>query len=752
MPSPSLYTDNNDFRIVTGACPHDCPDTCSWQIAVDRSSGQAVDIWGHPAHPVTRGSLCGKVDRYLERVYHPGRLTRPLRRVGPKGSGRLEPVSWQQAFGEIAQRLQAVINEWGPEAVQPYSYAGTMGFLQQEGMAARFFNRMGASRLARTICSEAGFEGYVYTLGSTLGIEPEAFAKARLILIWGSNTLTSNLHLWPFIQQARKQGARVIVIDPARTRTAKAAAEWMGIQPGTDGALALGLMHVIIRDGLHDAEYVAQHTVGFEKLAQRVQGWTPQRAADITGIPAARIEALARTYATAQPAAIRVNYGLQRHFGGGMAMRNITCLPALVGAWRWEGGGIQLSTSGNLRHLDTSGLYRPDLLAGRFPRTLNMNRLGDALSRDPAQVAAAHYAPRPIDRKPAPAEAGPPVQALIVYNCNPAAVAPDQSAVLAGLAREDLFTVVLEQFQTDTADYADFVLPATTQAEHWDLQRMYGHHYLALNRPAIEPVGESRPNSAIFRGLAQAMGYAESCFYEDDETILRSFVQAQTHPLYATVAWEGLLETGWARLNLPQPYLPFAEGGFPTPSGKCEFFSQRMADDGYDPLPAYTAPRSESGYQILDISEAQLDDITQYPISDTQYLTCLSPPAHSFLNSSFANVARLQGREGTPLLWMHPTDAADRGVADGEAVRVWNERGAVELTARVTADIVAGTVLAPGIWWAKHSPDGRNVNQLTPQDETDMGGSASFYDVRVQVAPLAQPMAEAAALPQASAV
>ena len=362
MAKIDLYAGNPSFSIVTGACPHDCPDTCSWQVAVENASGRAVDIWGHADHPITQGRLCGKVDRYLERTYHADRLTTPLRRIGPKGSGRFAPVSWAEAIADIAQRLRTIIADYGAEAVLPYSYSGTLGFLQGEGMATRFFNRMGASQLARTICSEAGFEGYLYTMGAAEGMLPEDFAHARLILIWGSNTLTSNLHLWPFVQQARKQGARVLVIDPARTRTAQAADEWIAIRPGTDGALALAMMHVIIGEQIFDAEYITRYTVGFEHLAERVRAWTPARAAAITGIPAERIVALAREYATTQPAAIRTNYGLQRHRGGGMAVRTITCLPALVGAWRHRGGGIQLSASGLFRHLEKSGLYRPDLL------------------------------------------------------------------------------------------------------------------------------------------------------------------------------------------------------------------------------------------------------------------------------------------------------------------------------------------------------------------------------------------------------
>ncbi|MBA3530619.1 MAG: molybdopterin oxidoreductase family protein [Ardenticatenales bacterium] len=707
------YLNDSSVRVTTGACPHDCPDTCSWQVAVEQESGRAIDIWGHEGQPVTQGRLCGKVDRYLERTYHRERLVTPLRRVGAKGSSAFVAVSWEEAITAIAARLKATIAAHGAEAVLPYSYAGTMGLLQGEGMAMRFFNRMGASDLARTICSEAGFEGYQYTMGRAIGMETQDYAHAQLILIWGSNTLTSNQHLWPFVQEARKNGARVVVIDPARTRTARAADEWLPIRPGSDGALALAMMQVIISEGLHDAEYVERYTEGFEALAERVQGYTPEWAAPLTGISAERIRALAREYATTRPAAIRVNYGMQRHAGGGMAMRNVTCLPALVGAWRAQGGGIQLSSSGSFP-FDRTMLYHPELLAGRKPRTFNMNRLGDALTHDAARLAQAHHHPRPVDPIPAPEEAGPPVHALIVYNCNPAAVAPDQGAVVTGLRREDLFTVVLEQFQTDTADYADYVLPATTQLEHWDLLKPYGHLFVALNRPAIAPLGQSLPNSEIFRRLATAMGYEEPCFQQSDVELLEEFVRGQQNPVFATVTWETLLEQGFARLNLPQPFLPFAEGNFPTPSGRCEFYSTRLAEDGYDPLPAWVPPSADAG-------------------DSDSWLQCISPPAHSFLNSTFVNVDRLQAREKHPMLWVHPRDAAARNLAEGEIVRVWNELGEVELPCHITEEIIAGTVLAPGVWWAKFSPDGRNINQVTPQDEADMGAGALFYDVLVRV-------------------
>jgi anaerobic selenocysteine-containing dehydrogenase len=724
------YQHDPSLHIVSGVCPHDCPDTCNWQVAVERATGRAIDIWGDEAHPVTQGRLCGKVDRYLERTYHPGRLTTPLKRAGAKGEGRFIPVSWDEAIKDIAARLKGIIDEHGPEAILPYSYAGTMGLLQGEGMASRFWNRMGASDLARTICSEAGFEGYQYTIGRAIGMETQDYAHARLILIWGSNTLTSNLHLWPFIQEARRNGARVIVIDPARTRTARAADEWIPIQPGADGALALAMMQVIIGEGLYDADYVKRHTVGFDDLAARVREWTPEWAEPLTGIPAARIRQLAREYATTRPAAIRVNYGMQRHAGGGMAMRNITCLPALVGAWKEQGGGIQLSSSGSFP-FDRMMLYRPDLRRGGAPRCFNMNRLGDILSRDPARLAQAHYHPRPVDPVPAPEEAGPPVGAIVIYNCNPAAVAPDQGAVVEGLQREDLFTVVLDHFQTDTADYADYVLPATTQLEHWDILKPYGHLFVALNRPAIEPVGESLPNSEIFRRLAAAMGYDEPCFAQDDVEILREFIDGQHHPVFKAITWDALLEKGFIRLDVPEPFLPFAEGNYPTHTGKCEFYSEQMARDGYDPLPAWIPPVSASeGYTRASMAE------------ENGSLQCISPPAHSFLNSTFVNVDRLRAREDEPLLQIHPEDAAPRGIEEGMVATVRNERGSVTLRCRVTEDIVPGTVLAPGVWWSKFSPDGRNINQITPQDEADMGAGALFYDVRVWVEPVEPPRVE----------
>ena len=699
------------MRVVTGTCPHDCPDTCAWQVAVDPDTGRALDIWGHADHPFTRGKLCGKVDNYLERTYHPQRLQTPLRRIGKKGEGRFEPISWDQAIAEIATRTREVVERHGAESVLQYSYGGTMGLLQGDGMASRFFHRLGATQLARTICASAGKQGLLYTLGVSLGMDPLDFEHARLIWLWGTNTLTSNLHLWPVIQKAHKSGAKVVVIDPIRTRTARAADEWVPIRPGTDAALALGIMHVLIAEDLVDHDYIARGTVGFDRLRARASEWSPKRVEAITGVPAARIETLACEYGTTRPAAIRINYGLQRHRGGGMAVRNIACLPALVGAWRDRGGGLQLSSSGSFT-LDRRGLERPDLLGDRSPRTFNMNRLGEALSHDPEQLRSAHLRERPIDASPT--NPGPPVHALFVYNCNPAAVAPDQGAVVRGLAREDLFTVVLEHFPTDTVDWADIVLPATTGLEHWDIVKPYGHLYLGLNKPAIAPVGESLPNSEIFRRIARALGFEDECFVESDEQILEAFVEAQSSPALRSITWARMLDEGFCRLDVPTPYLPFAAGEFPTPSGRCELYSETMAADGYEALPAYTAP-----------------EVTE--LHDADVLHCISPPAHSFLNTSFVNLEKFAARERGPQLILHPDDASPRGIVDGAEVEVGNARGEVRLRAHISEDVVRGTVVAPSIWWTKLSPDHRNINWLSSPGETDMGAGALFFDTPVWV-------------------
>jgi anaerobic selenocysteine-containing dehydrogenase len=660
--------------------------------------GRAVRVFGDPEHPFTSGFLCAKVNRYVERTYHRDRLQRPLRRVGPKGSGRFSPVSWDEALDEIAARLNEIARSAdGPEAILPYSYAGTMGLVQGSSMDRRFFHLLGASRLDRTICSMAGTVGMRMTVGANIGADAEGVPESDLILLWGTNTLTSNPHLWPFVLRARERGAKVIAIDPIRTRTADQCDEWIAIRPGTDAALALGMMHVVFARGLEDQDFLERHTLGESKLRERAKEYPPSRVAQITGVDAGCIERLGEQYGRSRSAFIRVNYGLQRHAGGGMAVRTIACLPAVVGHWRRPGGGVQLSTSANFL-FNKQALERPDLSPP--VRLINMIRLGDALTLPDAGVG------------------GPPVKALVVYNSNPAAVAPDRNAVLRGLARPDLFTVVLEHFQTDTADWADFVLPATTQLEHWDIHFSYGHHYVTLNRPAIAPLGECKPNSEIFRLLGARMGLDRAAMADDDLTLIAQALDTQAEKLRG-VTLDALLERGWVRLNVPTPYLPFANGEFPTPSGKCEFYSERMQQMGLDPVPSYTPPY-EGPERAPELSE-------RFP------LVLISSPAHQFLNSTFVNIDSLRRSVREPECILHPRDAECRGIAPGMRVAIHNDRGVFTALARVEDSIREGVVWAPSIWWGKLTADGANANQTTSQRETDLGHGPVFYDNLVEV-------------------
>jgi anaerobic selenocysteine-containing dehydrogenase len=668
-------------------------------MLVTVQNGRAIRVAGDPDHPYTRGFLCAKVNRYVERTYHPDRLLRPMRRIGPKGRGQFAPIPWDEALDQIAERLSAVArSEDGPAAILPYSYAGTMGLVQGSSIDRRFFHLLGASKLDRTICSMAGTVGMRMTVGANIGADVEGIPESDLVLLWGTNTLTSNPHMWPFVLKARARGAPVIAIDPIRTRTAAQCDEWLPIRPGTDAALALGMMQVLFAEGLEDRDYLAAHTLGEDQLRERAAQYPPGRVAAITGLPVESVVSLARRYGHARAAFIRVNYGLQRHAGGGMAVRTIACLPAVTGHWRRPGGGVQLSTSANFQ-FNKQALERPDLSPP--VRTINMIRLGEALTSADAGIG------------------GPPVRALVVYNSNPAAVAPDRATVRRGLARDDLFTVVLEHFQTDTADYADILLPATTQLEHWDLHYAYGHHYATLNRPAIEPVGECKPNSEIFRLIAARMGLDHPSLRDDDLTLIRQALATQS-PKLQGVTLEALLERGWVRLNVPRPYVPFADGAFLTPSGKCEFYSARLAEMGLDPLPTYTPPY-ECEEQAPDLAE-------RYP------LTLISSPAHQFLNTTFVNVDSLRRGAREPECLLHPRDAERRGIAVGARVAIYNDRGAFTATARVEETIRPGVVWAPSIWWGKLAPDGRNANETTSQRETDMGHGPVFYDNLVEVA------------------
>ena len=646
----------------------------------------AVKIAGDPSHPTTAGSLCTKVSRYLERTYHADRLLHPLKRAGKKGEGKFTRVSWDEALADIAARLSKIA-AIDPQRIVPYSYAGTMGLVQGEAMAQRFFHKLGASFLDRTICATAGAEALNYTLGTRTGTDVEQFQNAKLILFWGTNAIASNLHLWSRAQEAKRHGAKLIAIDPYRSLTAEKCHQHIALLPGTDAALALGLMHVMQREGWLDRDYIDRYTLGADALLERATEFTPQRVASICGISADEVEALAHEYTHIRPAAIRLNYGMQRAAGGGNAVRAIACLPALAGHWRDAAGGVLLSTSGEF-DTDGAALHRPDLLAGRTPRTINMSTIGHDLLR-----------------------ANPSIDALIVYNSNPVAVAPQSREVAAGFAREDLFSVVLEHFQTDTADYADYLLPATTQLEHVDVHKAYGHLYVLANNAAIEPIGEALPNSEIFRRLAAKMGFTEPCFADSDEQI------AAVAFKHAGYDWNTLKRDGWQRLDRPAVYAPFAQGKFPTTSGKCEIHSQALADMGLDPLPGHVAP-----YEGADSESA-----TRFP------LAIISPPARNFLNSTFVNVRSLRDTEGEPALEINPSDARPRGITDGGTVRVFNDRGSLQLKVRVTDRARPGVVVALSIWWKKFARDGKNANELTSQRLTDIGRAPTFYDCRVEV-------------------
>ncbi|WP_281916232.1 molybdopterin-containing oxidoreductase family protein [Caldimonas thermodepolymerans] len=668
--------------VVRGACPHDCPDTCALRVTV--VDGRAIKVQGDPDHPPTHGALCRKVSAYPERTYHPERVLQPLKRVGPKGSGRFERVSWDEALADIAARLSAIAAR-DPQAIVPYSYAGTMGLVQGESLAARFFHALGASRLDRTICASAGSEALALTYGGKVGMHVEHFAESRLILIWGSNSIASNLHFWSVAQQAKRNGAKLVCIDPRRTETAEKCHQHLQLLPGTDGALALGLMHELIVHDWLDHDYVARHTEGWPALREEALAWTPERTAAVCGLTADEVRQLARDYATLAPAAIRLNYGMQRTRGGGNAVRLIAVLPCLVGAWRHRAGGLLLSSSGWFP-VDRAALQRPDLLGGREPRILNMSTIGADLLRE----ASPGFGPR--------------IEALVVYNSNPVAVAPQSPQVVQGFAREGLFTVVLEHFLTDTADHADYVLPATTQLEHLDVHASYGHTYALLNEPAIAPLGEARPNTQIFRELAARMGLDHPALREDDETVAAQAFGGR-------ITLQELRARGWVKLPLPEA--PFAEGGFPTPSGRC-----RIAAPGLE------APRHLPGHES---PAAEPELAARYP------LAMISPPARNFLNSTFVNVRSLRDIEGEPVLEIHPQDAAPRGIEDGRPVRVHNDRGEYWCIARVSERARPGVVNGLGIWWRKLGLRGTNVNELTHQRLTDIGRAPCFYDVLVEV-------------------
>ena len=675
-------------HLIRGACPHDCPDTCALLTTVE--NGVAIKVQGNPDHPQTDGVLCTKVSRYTERTYHPERILTPLKRVGKKGEGRFEAVSWDGALNDIAARLKA-ISARNPLAIVPYSYAGTMGLVQGEGMAARFLNRLGGSHLHRSICAEAGGKAMEYTLGAKVGMKVEHYAQAKLIIIWGSNSIGSNLHFWRYAQIAKRNGAKLICIDPRKTETADKCHEHIALLPGTDAALALAVMHELIVNDWLDHDYIQQYTLGWDALKARALQWSPERAAEVCGISVAQIKSLAFDYGQSfvnnTPAAIRLNYGVQRVKGGGNAVRAVACLPALIGAWRHAGGGMLLSSSGSYG-IQKAVLERPDLAKGKPTRTINMATIGDDLLRE------------------ASTDFGPKIEALLVYNSNPVAIAPNSTQVVKGFAREDLFTVVLEHFQTDTADYADYILPATTQMEHWDIHRSYGHTDVLLNRPAIAPVGQSKHNTQIFRELAKRMGFEDACFDDDDETLCRQ-------AFGDTINFDELLDKGF--VTMPIADAPFAHGNFPSPSGKCEFVSERLVQQGMDGLPDHVP-----NHEVLGSSK-------QYP------LAMISPPARNFLNSSFVNVKSLRDIEGEPIVEIHESDAIARGIQSGDVVDVFNARGHYQSKAVISNRARPGVVNGLGVWWRKLGLNHTNVNEVTSQLLTDIGQGPVFYDCLVEV-------------------
>jgi anaerobic selenocysteine-containing dehydrogenase len=674
------------LRQVRGACPHDCPDRCSWVVTVD--GDRAVGLRAADDHPFTAGFLCSKVKGYLtDRVHHPDRLLTALRRTGPKGDGRFAPVTLDEALDEVAERLSAVVARWGGEAILPYSFAGTQGLVQRSSMSERFFAAVGATRLQRTICGSTAAAGVTAALGTASGVLPEDVVHSRFVILWGTNTAVTNQHLWVHVRTAKERGATIVVVDPVRTRTASAADWHVAPVPGTDAALALAMANVILAEGLHDADYLERHTTGLDVLRQRAAAWPPERAAAVTGVPADEIARLARAYATTRPSLVRVLIGMEHRERGGSAIHTVACLPALVGAWRDRGGGLAGMTTAPFRAaLRRDRLAMPEL-APDGTRSVNMIELGRALT-DP--------------------DLDPPVKALVVHGSNPALTTPNSPLVRQGLAREDLFTVVHEQFVTDTAKFADVVLPATTEVEHLDLLDSWGHVDLMLNRPAVPPPGDALAVTEVFRRLAKRMGLDHPCFDDTDEDLVRQALDSD-HPLLDGITYEVLAERGWARLRLPEDHRPFADGGFPTPSGRCN-----LAVPDYEP--ADEGPAGDAALR------------ERFP------LILLTAKSLRFLNSGYANAVRASTADRGPVADLHVDDAAARGIADGDRVRVFNDRGSIVVPAKVGDRVRRGVVAVPFGWWSDPAT-GASVNSLTTDRVADLGGGGAYLDTLVEVEP-----------------
>lgn len=693
--SETFLAQESGRQKVRGACMHDCPDTCAWIMTTE--NGRAVELVGDEQHPMTRGRLCEKMDGFLtDVVYNPDRVVYPLRRVGEKGlsgEGRFERVGWDEALDDVASRLKKIIADHGPTAILPYSFAGTEGAVQRRSIDRRFFGRLGATLLDRNICGSTAHVGLSATMGTSSGILPEDIQKSRFIIVWGSNPVLTNPHGWPYIEQARREGARIVVIDPLRTETAERGDWHLRPIPGTDAALALGMMHVIVGEGLHDAEYVERHTLGFDRLRERLVEYPPERVAEITSLKSEDIVELAKAYATTRPSTIRMQIAMEKHSNGAMMYRSIACLPAIVGAWRDEGGGILQFTKWAEGALKLGAVLMPEL-EDSSTRSVNMVQLGRALTDETLD---------------------PRIHALIVYNSNPGTIAQNQNLVFEGLRRKDLLTVVIDHFVTDTARFADYVFPAATQAEYLDLVVPWGSPYLTLNVPAIEPVGEALPNTEIFRRLARRMGLEDDYLYTSDEDLIKTALDSD-HPYLKDITYESLRRDGWAPLNLPRPFMPYAEGGFPTPSGQCELYAESLEAAGLDPLPGHVPPDGD-------------------PTSRERYpLTFMSTKAmRFFLNSSHANQPRHRRATGEPRLQIHPKDAAERGIENGTMVRVYNARGSIEIVAAVDDATLSGVVTMPHGFWASLLPGASSANALTSDSLSDMGGGGAIYDARVEV-------------------
>lgn len=680
------------IRKAKSVCPHDCPDTCG--ILASVSEGKLVKVQGDPDHFGTRGFLCKKVRNYPERVYSPDRLLYPLKRVGKKGTGAFERISWDEAAKTITRKFHETISSNGSESILPFSGSGTLGLVNGSVAGKRFFNRLGASRLDRTICSKGGRIGYKYTLGASLGADPLAIPRSKLIISWGTNPYSTNIHQIPLIQEAKKNGATYIVVNPCKIKSVAMADLFLQPKPGSDAALALGVMNIIINNSLYDKDFVEKHTEGFAALTKRVQEYPPEKAAEITGIKKEMIQEFAKLYARQIPSFIYAGSGMQHHTNGGMMIRTISCLPGLVGAWKYPGGGMFYPTSESFP-INWENIEGGELCPNT-PRSINMNQLGETLLH-----------------------ANPKIHGLYIYNANPAAVLFNQRKVIGGLCREDLFTVVHEQLFTDTVRYADIVLPATTQFEQTDLHHSYFHLSLQLNEPVIEPLGQSRSNIDTFRILAQAMGFKETCFQETAFDIINRALETDS-PYLKGITLDRLKEGGVLRLSLPDEFhLPYPDLVFPTPSGKIEFYSERMKSKDFNPLPSHN-PLEEGPLRSPDLYK-------KYPI----YL--LTPSAKSFLNSNFANLSSSKSAEKRPTLEMHSEDAEKRKIQTGDLVKVFNDRGECYLWAVIEDSVKEGVAVNTGIWWNSLSPGGCNSNQTTPDRTADLGGGSTYNTNLVQI-------------------